>query len=857
MKTYSAAGLAVSLTLLAGGAVAQEGLEEIVVTATKREQTLQDVSVAVSVTPVITLERAQIRTISDLQSIVPSLRVSQLQTSTNANFIIRGFGNGANNPGIESSVGVFIDGVYRSRSAGAIGDFVDVSRVEVLRGPQSTLFGQNASAGVISIVTQKPSFDETSGMVEVTLGNYNGRVAKGKVTGPISDNLAFSLAGSVNERDGYFKNLADQSLINDRDRWDMRGQMLWKASDNVEVRIIGDVSEIDEVCCGVSNLLNGPTGAIIQGPLVSGRIYPGVANSPGLPFDRTTYANKAPQNSVKNSGLSVHLDWDLGDFTLTSITASRQQDFDFDYDFDFTSGLLGTTNRNLGDIGTKTQEFRVAYDGGGKVRGLFGAYYFDERVDYSNEILIGSGFRNYASVLTNPANPAAGLQTFPGLEAALGLPLGTLFAANTGNKINTIQNAEAYTLFGQLDFDVADNLTVTGGIAYTNTQKDIDYRQVTTETFSSLNFVDIGFAQIFGALTGGRAPTPANFAAFAAQAGLADAASVRPCVPGQPAFPAGPLCNSALGLYPLQFLHPIVPFSDKSDDSETTYTLRAAYEFSDNLNAYLGVSTGYKATSWNLSRDSKPFAPAAPARSPLGGAVNPYYPRYGTRNATPEESTVVELGVKGRWERFAANVAVFDQEIKDFQTNAFQGTGFVLANAGKQVTKGIEIETQSKVTDGLQFDISYTYLDPKYKTSRLIEAVNLATCPAVLAAAPTNVDGKVVAGVAKHNLSAGVTQGFQVGETAGFLRADYQYQSNVQTADGLCPQISSRQVNTFNASAGFSRDGWDFLIWGRNLNGDDYLVQGFPSVAQSGSFSGYPNEPRTYGVTVRKNFGGN
>ncbi|NBX58709.1 MAG: TonB-dependent receptor, partial [Gammaproteobacteria bacterium] len=128
MKTFSAVGLAVSLTLLAGGAVAQEGegLEEVVVTATKREQTLQDVPVAVTVTPVETLERAQIRTISDLQSIVPSLRVSQLQTSTQTNFIIRGFGNGANNPGIESSVGVFIDGVYRSRSAGAIGDFVDV-----------------------------------------------------------------------------------------------------------------------------------------------------------------------------------------------------------------------------------------------------------------------------------------------------------------------------------------------------------------------------------------------------------------------------------------------------------------------------------------------------------------------------------------------------------------------------------------------------------------------------------------------------------------------------------------------------------------------------------------------------------
>ncbi|NBR18404.1 MAG: TonB-dependent receptor [Gammaproteobacteria bacterium] len=227
--------------------------------------------------------------------------------------------------------------------------------------------------------------------------------------------------------------------------------------------------------------------------------------------------------------------------------------------------------------------------------------------------------------------------------------------------------------------------------------------------------------------------------------------------------------------------------------------------------SYFGVSTGYKATSWNLSRDSKPFAPSTAARSPLGGAVNPYYPRYGTRYASPEEATVVELGVKGRWERFAANVAVFDQQIKNFQTNAFQGTGFVLANAGKQTTKGFEIETQSKITDGLQLDVSYSYLDPKYKTDRLIEAVNLATCPAVLAAAPTNVDGKVVAGISKHNLSAGVTQGFVVGETTGFLRADYQYQSNVQTADGICPQISSRQVNTLNASVGFSRDGWDFL----------------------------------------------
>ena len=291
MKSISAVGFAVALTLITGSAVAQEGegLEEIVVTATKRAQTLQDVPVAVSVTPVETLERAQIRTISDLQSIIPSLRVSTRQTSTQTNFIIRGFGNGANNPGIESSVGVFIDGVYRSRSAGAIGDFVDVERVEVLRGPQSTLFGQNASAGVISVVTQKPSLDEVSGMVELTLGNYNGRIAKGKITGPVADNVGVSLSGSVNERDGYFKNLTDGSLLNDRDRWDVRGQILWKVSDNLEARIIGDVSEIDEICCGVSNLFNGATAGAVA--FAGGRIYPGVANSAGLPFDRAAFLN--------------------------------------------------------------------------------------------------------------------------------------------------------------------------------------------------------------------------------------------------------------------------------------------------------------------------------------------------------------------------------------------------------------------------------------------------------------------------------------------------------------------------------------------------------------------------------------
>ncbi|MEM9502310.1 MAG: TonB-dependent receptor plug domain-containing protein, partial [Pseudomonadota bacterium] len=144
----------------------------IIVTASKREQTLQETPISVSVTSGETLEQAQIRDVLDLQTVTPSLRVSQLQTSSASTFIIRGFGNGDNNFGIEPSVGVFIDGVFRSRSASALNDLANVQRIEVLNGPQSTLFGKNASAGVISVVTREPQFD-WGGSVEAVYGNFN------------------------------------------------------------------------------------------------------------------------------------------------------------------------------------------------------------------------------------------------------------------------------------------------------------------------------------------------------------------------------------------------------------------------------------------------------------------------------------------------------------------------------------------------------------------------------------------------------------------------------------------------------------------------------------------------------------
>ncbi|GIX20565.1 MAG: hypothetical protein KatS3mg120_2241 [Erythrobacter sp.] len=229
----------------------------IIVTASKREQTLQETPIAVSVTSGEVLEQAQIRDVLDLQTVVPSLRVSQLQTSSATTFIIRGFGNGDNNFGIEPSVGVFIDGVFRSRSASALSDLNMVQRVEVLNGPQSTLFGKNASAGVISVVTKEPQYN-WGGMVEAVYGNFNQFFLRGEITGPLAENVAFSLDGTYQRRDGIGRIVNLDEEINDRNRWSARGQLLIEPTADVKIRIIADYNKIDEICCQTSNLVVGP-----------------------------------------------------------------------------------------------------------------------------------------------------------------------------------------------------------------------------------------------------------------------------------------------------------------------------------------------------------------------------------------------------------------------------------------------------------------------------------------------------------------------------------------------------------------------------------------------------------------------
>lgn len=816
-KKPLAALVALSLGLTASAAFAQEQaadeqaseeeFEMIMVTASKRQTGLQATPIAVSVTSAEDIEQTKVLDIQDLQSLVPTLRVTPLQRSTNTNFSIRGFGNGTNNTGIEPSVGVFIDGVYRSRAAAQIGDLPRLQQVEVLSGPQSTLFGKNASAGVISVRTEAPSFIE-EGRIEVGAGTYNQRLVKGYYTNGINDNLAFAVSGGINKRDGYTESVVGLGEINNRDRWNIRGQALYEPTDTTTIRFIADYSEIDEACCTVADVINGPSTAAV-------RALGGVVLSETDPFSYESALNIDPNNSVEDGGFSLQVDIDYDTFAFTSITALRNNKSNYFVDVDYTS-LDILTEEGHTDIDTFTQEFRLTSTDDGDFSWMVGAFYFTEEVDTGDTLFYGSDVRNYFDALGLAA-------LLGGLENIYGFAPRTFFAPGPTINSEFLQENDALSLFVNLDYELTDNLTATVGVSYTDDEKDVSIVTDNVETLSSIDFDTA--PTVFG-IPLLSIPNPTNDPGLAALQGAV-----------------------AFGVaQQFQFLPPQLDFpnaveSGNTNDSKTTWSVRLAYELNKNFNFFATAATGFKASSWNLSRDTRPF----PGDQAALEAANLLQPNqgYGTRFAGPEESTVYELGMKTRFKDGAFNITLFDQTIEGFQSSTFVGTGFVLANAGQQSTQGIEFDSIYRPTDNITLSLAGTILDPVYDSFVGASGVD----------GPIDLTGATPAGIHERSFTAGIKFDFEVADDMfGYWRLDYLYESEARLVANV-PESLSREVNTFNGSAGLEMDnGLSIQVWVRNIFNDEYFMSAFPPPIQAGSFSAYPNQPRTFGASVAYQF---
>ena len=789
--------LALALATASTGAYAAE-IEEITVTAQKRVQSLQDISMSVSVTSGETIQRASIVDLIDLQTSVPSLRVNQAQSAAQTNFFIRGYGNGANNPGIEPAVSVYIDGVPRTRSASSLADLPNVASIEVLSGPQSTLFGKNASAGVINVTTMLPE-DELGGMIEATAGNYGSSIVKGTITGPISENLSYRLSASDNSNDGYGTNINTGSGVNTRDRSAFRGQLLFEPADDLTVRFIADYNKIDEICCTASSLQYG-AAAGVAAYIAS---LKGLATTPIDPWARNLNMTYDPSNKLVGKGMSVQIDKDLGYATLTSITSSRDQSLRSNFDADFSGAdILGENLVNY-DFETITQEVRLSSNGDGDLQWLVGMFYSEEDVHSERTVKYGTDVKPFADFLISGGLAAAGLDVSAGGLNTVSLLLtggattalaAGWFVPGTGDAEEFDMKAEALSIFTQLDYSLSDQLTVTLGLNYTEDEKNVNPNVTVVDPFAALPLTAVGL----GALAG------------------------------------------------LQLFPPFPDYGPGTDESgkfksdDVTHTFRVAYSINDAMTVYASHSTGFKATSVNLSVDG---------RTP------------GNRAADPEEATNVEVGLKATFANGYINLALFEQSIKGFQSNVFNGTGFSLVNAGEETHEGLEFDSMFALSDNLVVGLSAIYMDAVYDSFLLgtCDKTGLADAEFACPAGQSTIDfsGRKPAGIHELSYNVNATYNFAMDSgVEGFFRVEYVHEKDVKTADLIPFRIANRGSDNVNASLGFSsaNGGWDAMLWGRNLTDHKSLISAFPTTAQPGSFSGYPNPPRTYGFTLRKNF---
>ena len=460
---------------VASGASDANALEGVIVTARRRQEDLQSVPAAVSVVNGDLLDNSYTVNTQQLSQLVPSLYYNSANPRNTA-YTIRGLGSNtlsisAANDGIEPGVGFYVDQVYHARPATAAFDFTDIERAEVLRGPQGTLFGKNTTAGAIHVISREPSFEPT-GNAEVLYGDHNFVQAKGAISGPLfSDVVAGRLAAQITQRDGLLTNVNTGEKLNELDNYALRGQLLFVPADNVKLRLIGDVSDLDSACC-TQNFLR--VGQSLRSP---SRQFPALAAGLGYEppsrdvYDRLSDIDTDLHVDTQDGGVSLIADWDVGSVTLTSVTAWRYWDWDVANDRDYTGIPIQMVQRIPSRQDQYSQEFRVASNGDARLSYVAGLYYFSQEISGHPTSIYGP---EAAYWLLNPAN--------------FTVPIPRNLLDGYGQEGDSRFEMESYAAFGEVNYDVTARLTATLGLRYTFEDKEGAYA---TRVFGGLNLTGL------------------------------------------------------------------------------------------------------------------------------------------------------------------------------------------------------------------------------------------------------------------------------------------------------------------------------------------------------------------------------
>ena len=894
MRT-TALGVSIAMAVVAVPAFAQDAPTEetvddsdntpIIVTAQGRSQLLSDVPVAISAVNAETLQNSGANDIRQLNQLAPSLLVSSTGSEANGSARIRGIGTVGDNPGLESTDPVFIDGVYRSRSGIGLNELGEIDRIEVQRGPQGTLGGRNSSAGLISIYSKKPDFN-FGATGEITYGNYDFWRLGGSVTGPLGETLAARIDGVWVKRDGFLRDANNNRDVNNRDRYFLRGQLLFEPTDALSIRLIADYTSRDEECCGATYIdnsvnptignLNTPSSPGAGATATSNNIInvlrdlgqPLAAFNQGYSRNISVTPGRSFAGETTDYGFSGQIDYDFGGATLTSITGYREyrssQAGDVDYG---TVDILyrAPSDDSYRQFHTFTQELRLqgeAFDG--KLDWLVGGFYANEKLTVRDNLRFGTQYGRFAACrlitgtalagLYSPTSPSCvipgvGPATLAGATGASGPDIVAALSALDGlsdrGSINDryFQEDNNWALFTHNIFHITDKLDFTFGLRYTNDKKKF------AATFTNDNTVCTTVqGLVLNDLTTTTAGTPAQIATARALAGALIGLSCQG--------------NSTAELNN-------VSINDKRSEDEFTGTAILSYKPIDDLMVYASYSRGYKAGGFNLDRSAlkAPILPFAASGGAQALVSNLQF--------DPETVHSYELGAKYSIGPFGMGLTFFRSDFSSFQLNTFNGTVFLVQNVnGCDTSLNGGDRDQSKFTGAPNFnaaavttgacaadDVSYgvrtegfeleaslvparsfrmtaglTYAKTKYRNNlvgndsgapldqalRLLPGNNLSNAPELVATGSVAWTPDIG--------SSGLT---------GLVYIDGRMTSDYNTGSDLFPQKAQDGYALFNARIGIRGpdEKWGIEFWGQNIFNKQYAQVAFNSPFQEGGTS--------------------
>ncbi|MEQ8990920.1 MAG: TonB-dependent receptor [Pseudomonadales bacterium] len=898
------------------GTASAQTIEEIVVTATKRDASIQDIPIAVSAFTGEDLAARGVQDLYGLQEIAPSISVYSSNSTSNGGTIrIRGVGTTGNNPGLEAAVGTFIDGVYRSRAGIAFTDLMDIERIEVLRGPQGTLFGKNTSAGALSIITREPQFEQ-EGTLSASLGNLDAVKVQGSYSNALVDDvLAFRIAGLYHERDGHMKDEVRDERFDSRDRWSVKGQLLWTPADNVESRLIVDYTERDEDCCQarytfINRELQGQSstsrGALNNGE-PPGAIIDDLLTREGLPLPDPTRnsvigSNFDPFEDVEDWGVQNELRWDINNnVTLTSITAYREFEVFRGQDIDFSAADIAEPQFTTENFENFSQELQLTFTAG-KFDFLVGAYGYTEDIRSASSIRLSSqGPEFLARLQTGLLDQLLGLppgtfQTEPEfINPFSGLPTGTVRGSALGSfdpvtrtlvrdgtprgnhevgdgfAVDFDQDTEGWSIFTDNVWHLTERLDLNFGARYSWEKKKATTLLNGADPVDGTE-LDLALAMVNGAFDEDH------------------------CIGTLTAV--GSLCNNA-------------SWRRSNTEKEWTGTLKVSYALTDDINVYGGYSRGYKAGGFNLNQQALQVdafgtflatggqavflggrfglpsdipqdvldATGGTGRNGLTqfacgnqtGTVNPLPSDaeclvfVDTASFDPEFVDAFELGLKATFldGTLTTNLALFYSDFEDFQLNTFTGTGFIISNTRKMVSQGVELETVWMPAVGVQLTFGVTYTDARYdddlndpnetESSLFLKQDFIALQDF---GELEKVEGKLITHAPLWQGSTSLFVEQPIGRVMGYGNLNVGFRGRHNTGSNLAPEKKVGAETLVNLQLGVRSqdDRWDAQIWARNLFDNHVETLIFDSVFQTGSFSTFFAPPRTYGLTVSTNF---